>query len=129
MQGTTHLNLNSGLFYIQANVRTIDLMKRIAARLAREKAWDQVRLLKLAQQSFWYCSIHHTIFIPLILAASIGAQHIHFLQSVFNEEIFFLSHGNYKNPGVTVRVMDIYMFMNSKVIKSFRATDPVHWSL
>ncbi len=45
MQGTTHLNLNSGLFYIQANARTIDLMKRIAARLAKEKAWDQVRML------------------------------------------------------------------------------------
>ncbi|EIE20571.1 hypothetical protein COCSUDRAFT_37807 [Coccomyxa subellipsoidea C-169] len=76
-QGTTHLNMNSGLFYIQANVRTVDLMKRVAARLAKEKAWDQ---------------------------------------SVFNEEIFFLSHGDYKNPGVTVRVMDIYLFMNSKVL-------------
>ncbi|CAL8464975.1 g4510 [Coccomyxa elongata] len=76
-QGTTHLNLNSGLFYIQANARTIDLMKRIAARLAKEKAWDQ---------------------------------------SVYNEEIFFLSHGKYKSPGVTVRVMDIYTFMNSKVL-------------
>ena len=44
MQGTTHLNLNSGFFYIQANERTISLMERIAARLAKEKAWDQVRL-------------------------------------------------------------------------------------
>ena len=42
MQGTTHLNLNSGFFYLRANERTIDLMKRIAARLAKEKAWDQV---------------------------------------------------------------------------------------
>ena len=42
-QGTTHLNLNSGLFYIQANARAIAFMARIAARLAREKAWDQVR--------------------------------------------------------------------------------------
>jgi len=41
-QGTTHLNLNSGFFYLQANERTISLMKRIAARLAKEKAWDQV---------------------------------------------------------------------------------------
>ncbi len=41
-QSTTHLNLNSGLFYIQANPRTVDFMARIAARLAREKAWDQV---------------------------------------------------------------------------------------
>ena len=45
LQGTTHLNLNSGFFYIQANERTISLMERIAARLAKEKAWDQVRHL------------------------------------------------------------------------------------
>ena len=45
VQGTTHLNLNSGFFYIQANERTISLMERIAARLAKEKAWDQVRFL------------------------------------------------------------------------------------
>ena len=45
VQGTTHLNLNSGFFYIQANARTISLMERIAARLAKEKAWDQVRCL------------------------------------------------------------------------------------
>ena len=42
MQGTTHLNLNSGFFYLKANERTISLMERIAARLAKEKAWDQV---------------------------------------------------------------------------------------
>ena len=41
-QGSTHLNFNSGLFYIQANERTIDLMTRIATRLSKEKAWDQV---------------------------------------------------------------------------------------
>eukprot|EP00898_Chlorokybus_atmophyticus_P001142 jgi/Chlat1/2028/Chrsp159S02324 len=37
-------------------------------------------------------------------------------QSVYNEEIFFLTHGNYKSPQVTVRVMDIYQFVNSKVL-------------
>ena len=42
VQGTTHLNLNSGFFYLQANERTVALMERIAARLAKEKAWDQV---------------------------------------------------------------------------------------
>ena len=42
VQGTTHLNLNSGFFYLKANQRTISLMERIAARLAKEKAWDQV---------------------------------------------------------------------------------------
>ena len=37
VQGTTHLNLNSGLFYLAANSRTQALMARIAARLAVEK--------------------------------------------------------------------------------------------
>ncbi|CAL5229301.1 g12600 [Coccomyxa viridis] len=76
-QGTTHLNLNSGFFYLQANERTISLMERIAARLAKEKAWDQ---------------------------------------SVYNEEMFFLSHGSYSSAQVTVRAMDIMVFMNSKVL-------------
>ena len=76
MQATRHLNLNSGLFYIQANERTVSLMNRIAARLAREKAWDQ---------------------------------------SVFNEEIFFLSHDGYVSPNISVRVMNIFKFLNSKV--------------
>jgi len=36
-------------------------------------------------------------------------------QTAYNEEIFFLSHGSYKSPQITVRVMDIHDFMNSKV--------------
>jgi len=76
VQATRHLNLNSGLFYLQANERTVSLMSRIAARLAREKAWDQ---------------------------------------SVFNEEIFFLSHDDYVSPNISVRVMNIFKFLNSKV--------------
>ena len=40
-------------------------------------------------------------------------------QSVYNQEIFFLAHGPYTAPNVTVRVMDIYKFMNSKVSASF----------
>lgn len=76
VQATKHFNLNSGLFYIRANKRTLALMDRIAARLAKERAWDQ---------------------------------------SVFNEEIFFLSHDDYVSSRVTVRVMNIYKFMNSKV--------------
>lgn len=51
-------------------------MMRIAARLAKEKAWDQ---------------------------------------SVFNEEIFFLSHDDYLSPNISVRVMNVYKFLNSKV--------------
>ena len=37
-------------------------------------------------------------------------------QSVYNQEIFFLSHDDYIAPHVTVRVMNIYKFMNSKVL-------------
>jgi hypothetical protein len=36
-------------------------------------------------------------------------------QTVFNEEIFFLSHGEHRSAGVSARAMDIYLFMNSKV--------------
>ena len=50
-QSTTHLNLNSGLFYIQASPRTVAFMGRIAARLAREKAWDQVH----SPVQHWVC--------------------------------------------------------------------------
>ncbi len=38
-----HLNMNSGLFYIKASAKTVAFMDRIAARLSREKAWDQAR--------------------------------------------------------------------------------------
>lgn len=76
-QATRHMNLNSGLFYLKANERTIGLLDRMALRLSREKAWDQ---------------------------------------SVWNEELFFLSHGDYISPHVSVRVMDYLKFMNSKVL-------------
>ena len=35
-------------------------------------------------------------------------------QAVYNEEMFFPSHGDHVNPGVTTRVMEIDVFMNSK---------------
>lgn len=70
-------NLNSGLFYVKANERTIDLMQRLEDRLDKEDAWDQ---------------------------------------SAFNEAVFFLSHDDYKSPQVSVRVLNIYKFMNSKVL-------------
>jgi arabinosyltransferase len=76
-QGFRHMAMNSGLFFLRANSRTIDLMQRIADRLHKEKAWDQ---------------------------------------SVYNEEIFGLSHGDKKSPQVTVRVMDRMQFMNSKTL-------------
>lgn len=53
-------------------------MRRLEARLSREKYWDQ---------------------------------------TAYNEELFFPSHGNdYTSPQATARVMDIYAFMNSKVL-------------
>lgn len=70
-----HFNLNSGLFYLRANERTLDLLQRLDKRLSEQKYWDQ---------------------------------------TAFNEEIFVLSHGAYKSPQVSVRVMDIDQFMNSK---------------
>mmetsp|Transcript_23 Transcript_23/g.50 ORF Transcript_23/g.50 Transcript_23/m.50 type:complete len:368 (+) Transcript_23:166-1269(+) len=70
-----HFNFNSGLFYLRANERTLNLLDRLSKRLSKETYWDQ---------------------------------------TAYNEEIFFLSHGDYKSPQVSVRVLDIDMFMNSK---------------
>jgi len=76
-QGTQHLNLNSGCFYLRANNRTLALVKGTAQVLEDEKGhWDQ---------------------------------------AIFNNQLFFLSHGDTINPGCTVRVMDRERFMNSKV--------------
>lgn len=61
-QKESHFNLNSGLFYVRANHRTVELMQRLETRLAKEKYWDQ---------------------------------------TAYNEEIFFLSHDNYKSPQVS----------------------------
>ena len=47
-------------------------------------------------------------------------------QSVYNEELFFLSHDDYVSPGLSVRVMNIQKFMNSKVRHArIDATAPV----
>lgn len=72
-----HFNLNSGLFYLRSNNRTLNLVSRLEDRLSKTKYWDQ---------------------------------------TAWNEEIFFLSHDNYKSPQVTVRVLSIFKFMNSKVL-------------
>ena len=45
-------------------------------------------------------------------------------QAVYNEVIFFPSHGAYENPHVTTRVMDIYKFMNSKTLFKFARHNP-----
>ena len=56
-----HFNMNSGLFYLRSNERTIGLMQRLETRLAKEKYWDQ---------------------------------------TAYNEEMFVLSHGDYKSAMV-----------------------------
>lgn len=68
---------NSGFFYIRPTLPSIELLDRVANRLAHENAWDQ---------------------------------------AVFNEELFFPSHPGYEGLHASKRTMDIYMFMNSKVL-------------
>lgn len=68
---------NSGFFYIRPTVPSIELLDRVADRLAHEQAWDQ---------------------------------------RVFNEELFFPSHPGYDGLHASKRTMDMYLFMNSKVL-------------
>lgn len=41
---------------------------------------------------------------------------LHPSAAIFNEYIWFPSHGDYKGTGVTSRVMDRLKFMNSKTL-------------
>lgn len=69
---------NSGFFFIRPTTPSIELLDRVAARLARDPvAWDQ---------------------------------------AVFNEELAFPSHPGYIGLHASRRTMDIYLFMNSKVL-------------
>ncbi|KAL9271603.1 Arabinosyltransferase RRA3-like protein [Drosera capensis] len=69
---------NSGFFYIRPTLPAIELLDRVAGRLAKEpKSWDQ---------------------------------------AVFNEELFYPSHPGYDGLHAAKRTMDIYQFMNSKVL-------------
>lgn len=68
---------NSGFFYIRPTIPSIELLDRIADRLAKSNAWDQ---------------------------------------AVFNEELFFPSHPGYIGLHASKRTMDMYEFMNSKVL-------------
>ncbi|KEH30418.1 nucleotide-diphospho-sugar transferase family protein [Medicago truncatula] len=68
---------NCGFFYIRPTIPSIELLDRVAARLSKEKAWDQV---------------------------------------VFNEELFYPSHPGYDGLHASKRTMDIYLFMNSRVL-------------
>lgn len=40
-QKQSQFALNSGLFYVTAKLRTIQLMERLETRLSKEKYWDQ----------------------------------------------------------------------------------------
>jgi hypothetical protein len=40
-------------------------------------------------------------------------------QTAYNEEQFYVSYGNYRNPGVTQRVMNYLCFLNSKALFRF----------
>lgn len=69
---------NSGFFYIRPTIPAIELLDRVADRLAHEpKSWDQ---------------------------------------AVFNEELFYPSRPGYDGLHASKRTMDMYQFMNSKVL-------------
>ncbi|KAK1323027.1 hypothetical protein QJS10_CPA02g00428 [Acorus calamus] len=69
---------NSGFFYIRPTIPSIELLDRVATRLATDsKAWDQ---------------------------------------AVFNEELFYPSHPGYEGLHASKRTMDMFEFMNSKVL-------------
>ncbi|KAJ8539484.1 hypothetical protein K7X08_013736 [Anisodus acutangulus] len=69
---------NSGFFYIRPTIPAIELLDRVAGRLAREpNLWDQ---------------------------------------AVFNEELAFPSRPGYIGLYASRRTMDLYLFMNSKVL-------------
>lgn len=77
---------NSGFFYIRPTIPSIELLDRVAHRMAtQQNVWDQ---------------------------------------AVFNEELFYPSHPGYDGLHAAKRTMDIYMFMNSKVLfKTVRKDD------
>ncbi|KAG9148084.1 hypothetical protein Leryth_003652 [Lithospermum erythrorhizon] len=75
---------NSGFFYIRPTLPAIELLDRVADRLAHENAWDQ---------------------------------------AVFNEELSFPSHPGYIGLHAARRTMDLYLFMNSKVLFKYVRND------
>lgn len=62
---------------------------------------------------FWIAANNQTLDLMQRLSARLSEEK-YWDQTAFNEEIFFLSHGPYKSTQVSVRVMDIDLFMNSK---------------
>ncbi|KDD71506.1 nucleotide-diphospho-sugar transferase, partial [Helicosporidium sp. ATCC 50920] len=76
-QGYRLMALNSGLFYIRANERVLNLLRLMIDRLTISSDWDQ---------------------------------------SVYNRYIWTPSHGKYRAPQVSVRIMEPGEFMNSKTL-------------
>lgn len=64
---------------------------------------------------FWIAANKQTLDLMKRLSIRL-LNEIYWDQTAFNEEIFFLSHGSYKSSQVSVRVMDIDLFMNSKYL-------------
>lgn len=99
-QGTRHMAFNSGLFYVRASERTIDLMKRIAAKLHRRARLGACTAVREAGAG----DAGGPRPASRLLAAKTRFRHRRrekaWDQSVWNEYIFFLSHGDYRSPQV-----------------------------
>jgi hypothetical protein len=129
-------SLNSGLFYLLANNRTIGLMDRITDRLNKEQAWDQVTGLlgergqergEISREAKGWKEEGHAEEtgneVPLLQLCLLpdafpllSPLFISLLQAVFNEEVWKPSSRDYKRAGVSLRIMDIYLFVNSKTL-------------
>ena len=59
VQGTEHLNLNSGCFYLVANDHTRALMQRVAARLAVEVLACPLSHASVDWHHLCCCHLHH----------------------------------------------------------------------
>lgn len=64
---------------------------------------------------FWLKANARTIRLMQRIAKRVNTER-QWDQSVYNQEIFNLAHGEYTSPQVSVRVMDIYLFINSKTL-------------
>ena len=77
--------INSGLFYLRANERTIELVEAIATKLQAESLWDQ---------------------------------------TAYNMAVLLPSSPGYKSPGVSVRILDYKLFMNTKYLFKIARHEP-----
>ncbi len=89
--------MNSGLFYVRPSERSVALMDKITSRLEREKAWDQA-------------VYNEAMFFPS-RPARIGIGGRPGSSAAEREDPWAHVH-----PGVTTRVMDHEVFVNSKTL-------------